>query len=330
MGLGPLIVDIAGTELTGEDKNLLVHPLVGGVILFSRNYISKNQIKDLILQIKGLPRKISLLICVDQEGGRIQRFKKNFTQLPSLQNIGDCWKTSDSRSISLSLQKAFDSAKTLAFELREVGVDFSFTPVLDINWGRSDVIGDRSISSDPYIVSSIASSIINGLMSQGMKNCGKHFPGHGWAKADSHFDKVVDKRKLIQLNKTDLVPYQMLARSKLLNSVMPAHVIYPEIDSNPAGFSKIWLQEILRKQIKFDGLIISDDLSMKATELYGSILDRVQISLESGCDAILLCNDRKSVIQVLNEYISSFDKLKTKVNIKNLQVLKPFFDTCEG
>ena len=325
MDLGPLIVDIAGTELTNEDIELLNHPMIGGVILFSRNYVSKSQLKNLTLQIKKLSRKNTLLICVDHEGGRIQRFQNEFTKLPSLQSFGDAWITTDSRSISLSLQKAFDASKILALELKEVGIDLSFTPVLDINWGKSSVIGDRSISIDPYIIFSVASMIITGLRSQGMKNCGKHFPGHGWAEADSHLNRVIDNRNLIQIDETDLLPYRMLSNSKLLDSIMPAHIIYSQVDSKPAGFSTIWLQEVLRRQIKFDGVIISDDLSMKAAELYGCILDRVQLCFESGCDSILLCNDRKSVVKVLDEYPDSYSQLKAKNNFKSLQLLKPIF-----
>ena len=325
MDLGPLIVDIAGSELTEEDKDLLIHPMIGGIILFSRNYVSKSQIKSLILQIKKLSRKTSLLICIDHEGGRIQRFEKEFTKLPSLQSFGNAWMVNDSPSISLSLQKAFDASKLLASELKEVGIDFSFTPVLDINWGKSTVIGDRSISIDPYIVFSIASMIINGLRSEGMKNCGKHFPGHGWAQADSHLDKVVDNRSFIKIDETDLLPYKMLSKSNLLDSIMPAHVTYPQVDSKPAGFSKVWLKDVLKKQIKFDGLIISDDLSMKAAELYGCVLDRAQLCFESGCDAILLCNDRKSVVKVLDEYLDTFNQLKDRTDLKSLQSLKPIF-----
>lgn len=325
MDLGPLIVDIHGTELTKEDRNILVHPLVGGIILFSRNYVSKEQIKNLNSQIKALPRKNSLLICVDQEGGRVQRFTKEFTQLPSLMSLGEKWESGNSDKISSSLQTAFSCGKTLALELREVDVDFSFTPVLDLNWGKSEVIGDRSISNDPYIIFSVASSIMSGLMSAGMKNCGKHFPGHGWAQADSHFSKVVDNRELNQIEKTDLIPYKLFSKTKLLSSVMPSHVVYSKIDSNPAGFSKFWLQEILRNQINFNGLIISDDLSMKAASLCGSIFDRLQISFESGCDAALICNDRSSVVRALDEYTNDFYKLKNRIILKNLKTLKPLF-----
>ena len=325
MDLGPLIVDIAGTELSKEDEELLMHPMIGGVVLFSRNYVSKSQLKSLTLQIKKLTRKNSLLICVDHEGGRIQRFEKDFTKLPSLQSFGDEWKSNDSRSISLALQKAFDASKILASELKEVGIDFSFTPVLDINWGKSVVIGDRSISIDPYIVFSVATMIVNGLRSQGMKNCGKHYPGHGWAQADSHLDKVIDNRNLTKIYETDLLPYRMLSKLNILDSIMPAHVIYSKVDSKPAGFSEVWLNDVLKKQIKFDGLIISDDLSMKAAELYGSVLDRVQLCFKAGCDSILLCNDRKSVVKVLDEYLDTFSQLKSRKNLKSLQSLKPIF-----
>ena len=325
MNLGPLIVDISGIELSEEDTNILIHPLVGGVILFSRNYISKKQLKKLTSQIKSLPRKTSLLVCVDQEGGRVQRFKKDFTHLPSLRNIGENWKSNNAKTISFSLQKAYNCSKILACELKEVGVDFSFTPVLDLDWGRSTVIGDRSISRDPYIVYSIASSIMSGLMSEGMKNCGKHFPGHGWAQADSHHEKAMDNRNVTQLEKTDLIPYQLLCETKLLSSVMPAHVVYSNVDAKPAGFSKIWLQEILRKKLKFDGVIISDDLSMKAATLSGNILDRMQLAFEAGCDSALICNDRKSVIEALDNFSNSFDELEAKFTFKNLKMLKPFF-----
>ncbi|OUW02328.1 MAG: beta-N-acetylhexosaminidase, partial [Betaproteobacteria bacterium TMED156] len=310
MNLGPLIVDISGTSLTKEDKEIILHPLVGGLILFSRNYTSKKQLRNLITKIKNLRKDPSVLICVDQEGGRVQRFRKNFSELPCMREYGKSWNIKNSLSVALSLLNSYNNGKLIASELIDVGVDFSFTPVLDLDWNKSSVIGDRSISQDPYIVFSIANSLMSGLLSAGMKNCAKHFPGHGWAREDSHFSLPMDLRKFSTLKKNDLIPYKLLVKTGILTAVMPAHVVYKKIDINPAGYSSIWLKNILRTQLGFRGLIISDDLSMKGACNYSDILDRVDVSFNAGCDALLICNDRNAVLRVLDDYPKTFKKIK--------------------
>ncbi len=312
MSLGPLVIDIEGLSLTLEDEEILKHPLVGGVILFSRNYESKKQLTLLTKQIKNINRNEKLLICVDQEGGRVQRFKNDFTLLPSLSKIGEVWDVNSSSSISMVLSKAFKYGNILGQELRSVGVDLSFTPVIDLDWSRSEVIGDRSLGRDPYKVSVIASSIMHGLLMSGMKNCAKHFPGHGWSKFDSHFEDAIDEREFKDIEDNDLIPYKILCGAHgPISSVMPSHVIYTKCDKNPAGFSNFWINEILRKKIKFNGLVISDDLSMVAAGIHKNIIDRVDAALTAGCDAILICNKRDLVIEVLNKY---------QINLQNIEL----------
>jgi beta-N-acetylhexosaminidase len=293
MILGPLMVDLSGQTLTQEELELLQHPFIGGVILFSRNYSNITNIIELIKQIQAL-RNPPLLLAVDHEGGRVQRFKTEFTQLPAMASLGKYYVHDPRQAIYFAEQIAW----LLATELRAVGVDFSFTPVLDLDMGISQVIGDRALHSDPEIVTILAKALIRGLKKAGMAAVGKHFPGHGAVAADSHHAIPIDERGNIQ---ADILPFKRLINLGL-TAIMPAHVIYSHFDQQPAGFSRYWLQEVLRRQLHFSGAIISDDLSMQGASAVGDMSARVQLALNVGCDLLLLCNDRAAVIKVLDSY----------------------------
>ena len=291
----PLILDIEGHSLTATDRRRLVHPLTGGMILFGRNWQSRAQLTDLCLEIKSL--RPDLLIAVDHEGGRVQRFRTDgFTHLPPMRALGELWGQDDKGQPGSGVLKACEAATSagfvLASELRACGVDFSFTPVLDLDHGESGVIGDRAFARDPRVVSLLARSLMQGLLQAGMGNCGKHFPGHGAVKADSHVALPVDKRGLKAILADDAAPYPWLG--SVLTAVMPAHVIYSRVDPRPAGFSKRWLQDILRGQMGFQGAVFSDDLSMAAArQVQGQNLSysqAVRAALDAGCDMALLCN----------------------------------------
>lgn len=296
MSLGPVMLDIAGTELTENDTNRLLHPLTGGVILFARNYSNNRQLTELTKQIHDL-RNPHLLIAVDHEGGRVQRFQKDFTKLPAMRELGKIWDKQPARARHLAKQIGF----VLAAELNACGVDFSFTPVLDLDHGKSCVIGDRAFHHDPHAVSELAHHLMLGLKKGGMLAIGKHFPGHGYIQADSHLEKSIDERQYIDIEINDLIPFQQMINYGLAG-VMPAHVIYPKIDRNPAGFSKFWLQKILRTELQFEGCIFSDDLSMQgAADYLASIVMRAQAALNAGCDMILVCSNPAGADEILNE-----------------------------
>ncbi len=284
MSPGRVVVDIAGTELTGDERTLLCHPEVGGMILFSRNFESRSQLRALTASVRAL-RKPGLLITVDHEGGRVQRFREGYTQLPAMHALGDAYAKDGASGLELARAEGF----LLAAELLEDGVDLSFTPVLDLDFGRSAVIGNRAFSGDPGIVAAVAGALIKGLAEAGMASVGKHFPGHGWAEADSHVAIPVDERKRADMESLDLAPYRALI-PKGLAAVMPAHVIYPQVDDRPAGFSHVWLKQILRERLGFDGLIFSDDLTMEGASVVGGVIDRARAALEAGCDMVLVCN----------------------------------------
>jgi len=289
---GPVVVDIAGTELTGDEIVRLGHPLVGGVILFSRNFESRAQLIALCRQIRAL-RRPPLLICVDHEGGRVQRFRKGFTAIPPMRELGQLW----DRDVLAACKRATEIGQTIGAELREVGVDLSFTPVLDLDHDHSGVIGDRSLHRDPRVVTLLAKSLNHGLLLSGMANCGKHFPGHGYARADSHLELPTDDRDLAAILADDAAPYGWLGDA--LSAVMPAHVVYPQVDPLPAGFSRRWLQTILRRRLGFTGMVFSDDLSMEGAAAMGGIVERAQAALEAGVDMVLVCNQPASVEEVL-------------------------------
>jgi beta-N-acetylhexosaminidase len=284
----PLIIDVAGLALTEADRRRLAHPLVGGIILFARNWQDREQLFDLCAQVKQV--RGDLLICVDHEGGRVQRFRTGgFTHLPPMRMLGELWMRDAMHATDAATAAGF----VLGAELRACGVDFSFTPVLDLDWGESGVIGDRAFHRDPRVAAVLAKSVMHGLLQAGMANCGKHFPGHGFVKADSHVDIPVDRRSLKAILADDAAPYGWLSSS--LTSVMPAHVIYPKVDALPAGFSSRWLNDILRGQLGFQGAIFSDDLSMAgARQVQGrevSFAEAAIIALNAGCDLAMLCNE---------------------------------------
>jgi beta-N-acetylhexosaminidase len=283
----PLIIDIAGLSLSKTDKRRLKHPLTGGIILFARNWENRAQLTALCKDIKKI--RADLLICVDHEGGRVQRFKTDgFTHLPPMRALGELWL----KDAMAATNAATACGYVLGAELRSCGVDFSFTPVLDLDFGESSVIGDRAFARDPRVVGLLAKSLMHGLLQSGMANCGKHFPGHGFVKADSHIDIPVDKRSLKAILADDAAPYDWL--NTTLTSVMPAHVIYPKVDARPAGFSEKWLTYILRGQLGFGGAIFSDDLSMAGARIIDgrevSYTEAAVVALNAGCDMVLLCN----------------------------------------
>ena len=294
----PLILDIAGTTLSATDRRRLAHPLTGGVILFARNWHNRAQLLELTSAIKAV--RDDLLICVDHEGGRVQRFRSDgFTHLPPMASLGEMWMNDGKGNKAVvgsgalrATNAATAAGYVLASELRSCGVDFSFTPVLDLDWGESGVIGDRAFHRDARVVTLLAKSLMHGLLQAGMANCGKHFPGHGFVKADSHTEVPVDTRSLSALLAEDAAPYPWLRST--LTSVMPAHVIYPKVDKRPAGFSAKWLQDILRGKLGFDGAIFSDDLSMEgARRIDGALVSYTEaavVALQAGCDLVLLCN----------------------------------------
>jgi beta-N-acetylhexosaminidase len=292
MNPGPITLDVVGQALNTQDRRRILHPLTGGVILFARNFANRKQLTKLTADIKNL--RPDVLISIDHEGGRVQRAKTDgFTHLPAMRKLGELWGAKNTsshpaESAALAMAAATACGYVLAAELRACGVDFSFTPVLDLDFGRSGVIGDRSFSRDPQIVFALAKSLNEGLRLGGMTNCGKHFPGHGWAEADSHVAIPVDERSLSEILNDDAKPYEWLDLS--LAAVMPAHVIYPQVDQNPAGFSKIWLHSILRQELGFEGVIFSDDLSMEGASVAGSVVKGAEMALDAGCDAVLICN----------------------------------------
>jgi beta-N-acetylhexosaminidase len=292
----PVIIDVAGTRLTAEDRRRLAHPLVGGMILFGRNWESREQVAALCAEVKQV--RDDLLISVDHEGGRVQRFRTDgFTHLPPMRRLGDLWmkdtKGREGSGAMRAMAAATAAGYVLGAELRACGVDFSFTPVLDLDFGASSVIGDRSFHRDPRIVTMLARALMQGLLQAGVANCGKHFPGHGYVKADSHLEIPVDERGLKAILEDDAVPYEWLGTA--LTSVMPAHVIYPKVDKLPAGFSSKWLNDILRDKLQFQGAIFSDDLSMEgARKIQGRDVTFTEggiAALNAGCDMVLLCNE---------------------------------------
>ena len=294
MTLGPVMLDLAGVQLTAEEKERLRHPSAGGVILFARNFESPRQLRALTAEIRAL-RRPELLIAVDHEGGRVQRFQDGFTRIPPMRSLGERW--GDDAAGARALADAM--GYVIAVELRSHGVDFSFAPVLDVDFGSSSIIGDRAFSDDPAAIAELAGAFIAGLAVGGAASVGKHFPGHGHVKADSHLEVPVDERSLEDIDAADLQPYRRLIALGLAG-VMPAHVIYPAVDRRPAGFSRVWLKEVLRGRLGFDGMIFSDDLSMEGASVAGGPREHALAALEAGCDMVLLCNAPQSAAGLLD------------------------------
>jgi beta-N-acetylhexosaminidase len=293
MKLGPVMVDVSGLELTADDVERLQHPLVGGVILFARNFAAPLQLIQLAHSIREL-RSPTLLIAVDHEGGRVQRFRHGFTAIPAMRELGRLF----DRDPAQALAAARGCGYVIASELQAHGVDFTFAPVLDVDYGESGVIGDRALHSNPDIVATLAEALQGGLNAAGMTSVGKHFPGHGYVRADSHLDVPVDDRPMAEIAANDLVPFQRLARAGM-GAVMPAHVVYPKVDAKPAGFSGVWLQKVLRDRLQFDGLVFSDDLTMEGARTAGGMVARANAALNAGCDMVLVCNDPRAQDTVL-------------------------------
>jgi beta-N-acetylhexosaminidase len=300
MTLGPLMIDVQGTSLTQEDRELLANPLVGGLILFTRNFVGIEQLEELIREARGI-RTPPLLIGVDHEGGRVQRFRKDFTVLPPMRTIGRQYDIDEQSGRQLARQSGW----LLAAELRAVGVDISFAPVVDLDYGVSSVIGDRAFHKDPRVVAELAVAFLSGMRDAGMMGTAKHFPGHGAVAPDSHVAMPVDRRELSDMD-DDLYPYQRLIDNGL-GSIMAAHVVFSAVDPLPAGFSKRWLQDELRGRMGFKGAIFSDDLNMAGAGIVGDMPERVRAALAAGCDMVPCCNNRQGVLQVIESLGGSED-----------------------
>ncbi len=299
MPVGPVILDLSAASqdsLAPEDRERLLHPLVGGVIHFARHYQSPEQIARLNAEIHAL-RSPSLLIGVDHEGGRVQRFRDGFTEIPPMRTLGVAW----DRDAAGACIDAARYGHIMADELVSRGVDFSFAPVLDLDYGGSSVIGDRAFHRNPTATAELATALIHGMREGGMASIGKHFPGHGFVRGDSHLETPVDDRPLAAIERDDLVPFVALIRAGL-DGVMPAHVVYPAVDSRPAGFSRRWLEEILRGRLAFDGMVFSDDLGMAGAQGAGDMTARADLALAAGCDMVLVCNDLNAADALLDAW----------------------------
>ena len=308
------MLDLTGTFLMDDEVGLLQNPQVGGVILFARNVESRHQVEALVAEIRAAAP--DLLIAVDQEGGRVQRFKQGFTRLPAMQQLGDL--TLRDRALGLSLAR--DCGWLMASEVIACGLDISFAPVLDVDRDTSSIIGDRAFSDQPQLVCDVAGAFIAGMNEAGMAATGKHFPGHGGIVADSHLEAPIDQRSWAELSEHDLVPFVALADQ--LGGVMPAHITYPEIDPDSVGFSPFWLQQILRSQLGFNGVIFSDDLAMKGADIAGGYVQKAERALSAGCDMILVCNDRAGAQEVLKymteQRVSGSDKIAAMLKTQSV------------
>jgi beta-N-acetylhexosaminidase len=316
--LGPLMLDVAGLALSDKEKEILSSPLVGGLILFTRNYSTPKQLQSLIAEIRLASPGI--IIAVDHEGGRVQRFREGFTRIPPMAKFGEMYKTDRKAAIKLSL----DCGWLMAAELIAYDIDISFAPILDRDYGISSIIGDRAFSDCVEDIVVLTQAFIKGMAEAGMASTGKHFPGHGGVAADSHTDIPIDDRTMDELRDNDISVFEPLIDSGL-NAIMPAHIIYPKVDSFAAGFSKYWLQTILRSELNFEGVIFSDDLGMEGATVAGGFPERAEAALSAGCDMVLVCNDPEGAIEVLSyleqretEPNKRLNKMKLKPELKYL------------
>jgi beta-N-acetylhexosaminidase len=293
---GPVMLGVEGVALTPADRERLLHPLVGGVILFARNFAEPAQLRELAASIHAV-RDPAPVVAVDHEGGRVQRFREGFTAIPSMRTLGEAW----DRDVAAAARDAMRIGWTMASELRAHGIDLAFTPVLDLDYGSSTVIGDRALHRNPNAVAHLACAVRKGLNAGGMAACGKHYPGHGYIAADSHTEVPVDTRDLASLIADDLVPFSALAHEGL-ESMMAAHVVYPAIDDVPAGYSRRWCTDILRGRLAFAGLLFSDDLGMAGACTAGDIVARADAALEAGCDVALTCNEMDAADELLSRW----------------------------
>lgn len=333
MTLGPVMIDLIGTEITPVEREMLLHPNTGGVILFTRNFESIEQLESLTAEIHSL-RNPHLLIAVDHEGGRVQRFHDGFTRLPSMAIFGCIYRKNKNQAKQLAEKTGW----LMASECLASGIDFSFAPILDLGHGISGVIGDRAFDSSVDIVSVLAHEFMHGMKRAGMAATGKHFPGHGSVKEDSHVGHPIDQRSLADIMMEDIIPFERMI-SYGLTAIMPAHVVYPQVDENAAGYSEKWLQNILRKQLKFEGVIFSDDLSMEAAAPAGGYVERAHKALEAGCDMVLVCNhsaEAKEVLLGLGEYINPASSMRlirmhghVHLTKKQLQVSQEWKETVD-
>ena len=312
--LGPFIIGLTGLTLSKEDIARIQNPAVGGLILFTRNFESKAQLIDLVESIRS-NGGLSKPVFVDHEGGRVQRFRNGFTAIPSMRQIGQRAETDFDDAVLLAREAGF----VMAAELRACGIDMSFAPVLDLDWGNSEIIGDRSFGKDARMVSRLSSALMNGMALAGMQACGKHFPGHGYIKADSHLSISEDTRTLDEIESKDMSIFISLIKHGL-NAVMPSHVLYSAADNEPAGFSSFWLKNQLREKAQFKGAIFSDDMSMKGAILGGEMKDRIAKALEAGCDMVLLCNSP----QLVDEVLAQLDWKMSSESIERLLAMKGF------
>jgi beta-N-acetylhexosaminidase len=313
------MLDVSGCELDAEDRELLAHPSVGGLILFARNFSDARQLAALTEAIHAV-RRPPLLIAVDHEGGRVQRFRSDgFTHLPAMRALGARYESDAGTALADARAAGF----VLAAELRALGVDLSFTPVLDLDFGTSAVIGDRAFHGDPAIVAALAGALAAGLRDAGMKSVGKHFPGHGFVAADSHVAIPVDERDFDTIWRTDIQPYLRLGRQ--IDAVMPAHVIYPAVDALPAGFSRTWVQGILRGKVGFEGVVFSDDLSMEGASVVGDVVARAEAAWDAGCDMVLVCNARDQAIRLIDGWHPAPDAERS-ARVASLLPTTPFGD----
>lgn len=316
MALGPVMMGIAALQLSAEERELLQHPLIGGVILFSRNYESPEQVTALIADIHSL-RTPKLLVTVDHEGGRVQRFRAGFTELPAAAQLGKVYDQNPRAAHEL----AELSGWLMAVEMRAIGIDFSFAPVLDLGRGICEVIGDRAFHSDPEVVADLAHQYMIGMHRAGMAATGKHYPGHGGVVEDSHLAVPVDRRRYEDLQMEDLLPFERMAHCGM-EAVMAAHVIYEQVDPNLAGFSPFWLQEVLRNRLKFQGVIFSDDLEMEGASVVGDVADRAEAAIEAGCDMVLVCKEFDAVVSVL-ERLKNWHNPTSQLRLSRLHGKKP-------
>ncbi len=329
--MGPVMIDVGGLQLTGEDRERLRHPHVGGIILFARNYESPQQLLALTQSVRVL-RTPSLLIAVDHEGGRVQRFRDGFTLIPPMRAFGQLWDKDPAKAKEIVKKTGY----VIGAELLAHAVDFSFAPVLDLDYGESSVIGDRSFHRDPLIVTDLARELIAGFAAAGMGWVGKHFPGHGFVRGDSHHEVPIDNRSYEEIERDDLIPFRELAHAGMAG-IMPAHVIYPDVDALPAGFSSFWLKDILRDQLGFEGVIFSDDLSMEGASTAGGVVERAAAALTAGCDMVLACNNSQQADRLLSglnpaiepESVARFARMRARgatayVSLKN----DPHYAAC--
>lgn len=314
--LGPLIVGLTGLTLTAQDIEHIQSPTVGGLILFSRNFENKAQLIELVKAIRqnGGQNKP---VFVDHEGGRVQRFREGFTAIPSMRTIG----RRAEEDFDDGIQLAREAGYVLAAELRACDIDMSFAPVMDLDWGNSEIIGDRSFGRDPRMVARLAGALMNGMALAGMQACGKHFPGHGWVKLDSHLALPQDSRPLNEILRFDALPYQFNSTLNMA-SIMPAHVVYAEVDSRPACFSPVWIQEVLRVKLGFDGAVISDDLDMVGAHGAGDIRARASAALGAGCDAVLSCNNMEDIHTLVTQPVPEMFE-QVEVRHRRLSRLRP-------